>query len=455
MQIVDLVSLLAEGHDVLTAAPHFADARMDCVQTIRYSCEENGNEQLRHRRRLGVGIRVYADGRWGFAASEGIVDWTETLGRAEEIAKAIPAQRALPLAEVSPFSDVKKTATTLPSLDTDRLREVVHEARERLPRAKSFRMRALSESGMRGIVNSEGTLATRPLVRISLALTVLTRSRNDRVLPVALASASSTPCDPVPDLVAQLDTAENLINRVSPATAVAPTECPVVLGPGCTAYLIHEAFGHLCEADRIPPGQSNRVPLGTIVGPRDLEVWDRGDEPSASGSLPFDDEGVPCQAVCLISEGRWNALLHSRKTAGIFGLKPTGNARATSFRFPPLCRMRLTELRPGPHHPGDIISSVSDGLYLDLPYGGHIRGSTFHLSAMDVRRIRKGTLAESFAGGVLVGKPLAILQQIDAIGNDVRLVDGLGTCSREAQKDLPVSMVAPTILLRKASVFPY
>jgi hypothetical protein len=54
-----------------------------------------------------------------------------------------------------------------------------------------------------------------------------------------------------------------------------------------------------------------------------------------------------------------------------------------------------------------------------------------------------------------VDEPLAILRQIDAIGNDSRLIDGLGTCSREDQKDLPVSMMAPTIRLSRAFVAPF
>jgi predicted Zn-dependent protease len=74
---------------------------------------------------------------------------------------------------------------------------------------------------------------------------------------------------------------------------------------------------------------------------------------------------------------------------------------------------------------------------------------------VDVRHIRAGELAESYAGAILVEKPLAILREIEAIGKDQKLIDGLGKCSREGQKDLPVSMVAPTILLRQACIEPF
>jgi len=451
----DFVSLMSEGREILAASSHFADARLDDVQTVRFSCDNDGRVERRDRWRHGLGLRVRAQRRWGFAAVEGNVSWKETLARAERIAKAVPAEDSLPFADGPPLNDGEETPSPSPLLDTDRLRELVSAARDAVPDAKGIRLRAVSEAGLRGVVSSEGAWAIRPLVRGSLALSFSSQSLDGRVIPVPVATASSVMRDLIPDLLVQLDATRKLANRLSSAPSLEARECPIVLGPACTAYLIHEAFGHLCEADRVPPDRRDKLPLGVVIGPTDLEIWDRGDVAGASGSLPFDDEGVPCQPVALVSEGRWVGLLHSRKTAGVFRSSTTGNARVTSFRFAPLCRMRLTELRPGSQHPDDIISAVSDGLYLDVPYGGHIRGPRFHLSAVDVRRIRAGTLAEPYAGAVLVGEPLAILRQIEAIGNDQRLIDGFGTCSREDQKDLPVSMMAPTIRLSRAFVAPF
>jgi len=258
----------------------------------------------------------------------------------------------------------------------------------------------------------------------------------------------------MPALLSRLNTAQELVSRLSVATPVQVNDCPIVLGPACTAYLIHEAFGHLCEADRVAALHRDKLPLGATIGPPNLEIWHRADVAGASGSIPFDDEGVPTQSTVLVYEGRWVGLLHSRETASVFGMKPTGNARITSFRFPPLPRMRVTELKPRARSPEDIIREVSDGLYLDWPYAGQVRGPHFLLYALDVRRIRAGKLAEPCAPGILIGTPLTILRQIDAIGNDQRLIDGLGTCSRQDQKDLPVSMLAPTIRLQRACIYP-
>jgi TldD protein len=452
----DFLSLLTEGREILAAAScDFADARLESVRTVRCALNGDGRTERRDRSRLGLGLRVRLQGRWGFAAVEGDVQWAETLARAQALAGALPSCEVLPFAEAVPLEAVETAHQDILPIDAERLRELFERAKQAVPGAKNVRLRAMLDTGWRGVVNSEGTRAARPIARSSLALTVSVQSQDGRSIPVPLASAASAPRDLVADLLGQLDAAQALAGRLSSALPVQARQCPVVLSPACAAYLIHEAFGHLCEADRVPPDRKETLPIGLALGPTDLEIWDRSDVPGASGSLCFDDEGVRCQPAALVSGGRWNGLLHSRATAGIFGTCPTGNARVTSFRFTPLCRMRVTELRPGSHDPGDIIAAVSDGLYLEVPYGGHVRGPRFHLTAVDVRHIRAGKLAETYAGAVLVGEPLAILREIEAIGHDQKLIDGLGNCSREDQKDLPVSMMAPSIRLRQAYIAPF
>jgi predicted Zn-dependent protease len=91
---------------------------------------------------------------------------------------------------------------------------------------------------------------------------------------------------------------------------------------------------------------------------------------------------------------------------------------------------------------------------LDVPHGGHIRGARFRIGAIDARRIVHGKLASPFAGVALEGNPVTILNQIEAIGNDQMLTDRFGECSREDQRNLPVSTSAPSIRLREVNLWP-
>ena len=69
--------------------------------------------------------------------------------------------------------------------------------------------------------------------------------------------------------------------------------------------------------------------------------------PGLTGSFAYDDEGVPTGKQYLIREGELVGRLHSRETAGKMNEAPTGNARAQSYRVPPLVRMRNTAIEPG------------------------------------------------------------------------------------------------------------
>jgi len=68
-----------------------------------------------------------------------------------------------------------------------------------------------------------------------------------------------------------------------------------------------------------------------------LNVGDNGAASGLRGTLPFDDEGTPTQDTPLIKDGVLVGRLHSRETAATLGERPTGNARAISFRHPPSC----------------------------------------------------------------------------------------------------------------------
>src|SRR5690348_16142477 len=82
--------------------------------------------------------------------------------------------------------------------------------------------------------------------------------------------------------------------------------------------------------------------LGRRFGKPVLNVGDNGAAPGLRGTLPFDDEGTPTQDTALIREGILAGRLHSRETAAAMGERPTGNARALSFRHPPIVRMTNT-----------------------------------------------------------------------------------------------------------------
>lgn len=452
---IDFISKLAEGRDLLSgAAVLFADARLDAVRVIRHSVDGSGRLQSHDGCFLGLGLRVLGRGGFGFSVTEGEVRWERALSRASALAEALTdGQNAgISLAPAAPLEVVEPPEVNIIHVPPQRLDETVQHVREAIPQAEIVRADYLGCVGWRGVVNSEGTLAVRSLAYGSINLTCFVRSGERRLVPLPITDRTVGPDDLVQRIIAQLDEAREIADQLATSETLQPRQCPVVLGPSLAGLLIHEAFGHLCEADRLPLCGIQHLPRDLVIGPPDLEIWDCPDVPGACGALPFDDEGVESNPVPLVSSGRWVGLLHSRSTASLHGSRSFGNARVTSFRHIPLCRMRVTKVKPGCCEPADMLAGIHDGVFLDIPHGGHIRGAGFRLGAINARRIIRGKLATPLSGAVLEGEPLVILRQIDAIGHDQRLTDRSGECSREDQRNLPVSTFSPSIRLRQAKV---
>ena len=207
----------------------------------------------------------------------------------------------------------------------------------------------------------------------------------------------------------------------------------VVLDPIMTGLFTHEAFGHLSEADFIAenPDAREMMTLGRQFGPRNLNIYDNGAVPRLRGSVAYDDEGVPAQQTWLMREGVLVGRLHSRETAGQMREAPTGNARATSYRYAPQVRMTNTAIAPsdgGSLH--DLIKDVDLGVYACDWAGGETMLEDFTFVAKHGYMIRHGELAEPLRSMTLTGNVFETLQNIDGIGSDFAWDESSGDCGK-------------------------
>ena len=137
----------------------------------------------------------------------------------------------------------------------------------------------------------------------------------------------------------------------------------VVLDPSLASCIIHEAVGHMSEGDEILSNvdYKARMVLNRKVGIEQLNIVDDGTICNHISSCKYDNEGVPTTKTYLIRNGHISSHLHSRETAGEFGAKLTGNARALDYNFPPLVRMWTTYLEPGDWTFEEMIGSIKPG----------------------------------------------------------------------------------------------
>jgi TldD protein len=171
-----------------------------------------------------------------------------------------------------------------------------------------------------------------------------------------------------------------------------------------------------------------------------------------AGSYRYDDEGTPGRRTYLIQDGILTRRLHSRETAAKMGEPPTGNARALNHEHPPIVRMSNTYIEPRNWSLEALLADTGEGLYARGALGGQTNMEMFTFSAEEAFHIRDGRLAERVREVVLTGNVFETLANIDAIGNDLTFLGGLGGCGKDGQGPLRVATGSPHIRIRHCLV---
>ena len=223
----------------------------------------------------------------------------------------------------------------------------------------------------------------------------------------------------------------------------------VALGPGWPGILLHEAVGHGLEGDFNRKGTSAFAGLmGKQVAAKGVTVLDDGTIPDRRGSLSVDDEGTPSSRTTLIEDGVLVGFMQDRQNARLMGVPATGNGRRESHAHAPMPRMTNTYMLGGAASPGDIVSEVKDGIYA-VGFGGgqvDITNGKFVFSCTEAYRVQDGKIGAPVKGATLIGDGATALQKIRAIGNDMALDPGMGTCGKAGQW-VPVGVGQPTLLI--------
>ena len=238
------------------------------------------------------------------------------------------------------------------------------------------------------------------------------------------------------------------------AESVVGGQYPVIVNQELAGVFIHEAFGHLSEADFVyeNPKAREMMVLGRRFGQDILNVFDDGSLPGLRGTHKYDDEGTPTGRTDLIKNGILVGRLHSRETAAKMGEQPTGNARAINYRHPPIVRMTNTAIEQGTTCFEDMIKDIQLGVYACSAFGGETHLETFSFSSAYAYMIRDGKIAEMVKDVILAGNLFATLLNIDAIGDDFKWMHRGGGCGKGAQRPLPATFGAPHIRIQNVVI---
>ena len=209
----------------------------------------------------------------------------------------------------------------------------------------------------------------------------------------------------------------------------------VVIDPVLNGVMVHEAFGHACEADNWPAHTTVlEDKIGKSVGPDFLNISDDPTLPNKRGSFEYDWEGTETKKRFLVKNGILSELLHSLETASRLNMEPNGAARAQNFKFPPIPRMSNTFMEPGDWDVDELIADTKSGILLcafDYGYVEPAKGQ-FNFKADHGYIIENGEKEQMVGDVSLAGQILEVLAKVDAIGKDFHMDPG--TCGKAYQE---------------------
>src|SRR5579864_9106378 len=455
----DLESYLSEA---LSAGGEYADLYFEYLATTSIGIDEGIVKSATEGVSLGVGVRVIAGERTGYAYSDDLSP--EKIRKAARVAACIA--KGPSKVDKTGFEESNKRdlypilqAPNETSL-TERV-ELVKRA-DRAARAydpRIFEVQASYVDSLRQVLvaNSDGVLSydRQPMARLGVG--VLARQGNG--IPqrgygggggrVALDFFQK---EKTPEQFAR-EASRQAIVQLDAVPAPAG-EMTVVLGPGWPGILLHEAVGHGLEADfnrkkvsafsdRI--GQHVASPLCTVI--------DDGTIRNRRGSLNVDDEGAPTQRNVLIEKGVLRGYLFDKLSSRLLRAGATGNGRRESYHHIPMPRMTNTFMLAGDSDPDEIVRSTPRGLYCANFGGGQvdITSGNFVFNASESYLIEDGHITRPVRGATLVGNGPEALKYVSMVGNDLKLDEGIGICGKEGQS-VPVGVGIPTIKVDRMTV---
>ncbi len=414
----------------------YAEARAQHLTKTMLTIKEERVEAAKQGIENGVAIRVLINGAWGFA-SVGSLDpliLENAVSDSCRMAKLASTRLKTPIkiavtkvVEDHVVANPKKNPSEI-SIE-DKIKTVLAINKTSLafdPRIKSCGVDYMDMMSNSFFVNSEGTSIEQDKIYVWGRITASAQSEG--IFTFSREEIGSTTgyelFDKEPPEVIGQKVAKRAIEQLR-ANPPKGGKSPVVLGPNVVGVFVHEAFGHLAEADLALSGGLLTSYMGKKIGSDLVTFYDDGTIEGSFGAFKYDDEGVASHKTLLIKGGVVKGLMHNRETAYKFGATPTGNARAEDFRVEPIIRMRCTYMEPKDHTFEELLEGIKLGYFFKSFRGGQASlDGTFQVGIQEGYEINNGEIGAPVRNASISGNTLETLHKVDGVGKDFALEPG-------------------------------
>lgn len=422
----------------------YTDIRIINTEDENISVKNGATELIEKSSSFGFGIRVIADGAWGFASSPDLdeVNLKKIAELSVKIAKASAKlkKKDLSLAQVDKTIDSYKTPvekdpfsiTLKEKLDYLLYLDQLLRKTEGLTSTSAF-MNFRKENSY--FASSEGSQIEQTLIHSGAGIeTLCMKSRKEmgrRSYPDSNGQYESKGYE----LIQELNFEENCERIAKQAIGLlSAMECPsgtktIVLDGAQLSLQIHESIGHPLELDRVLGAEKNfsGTSFATLdklnklkYGSEIVNVVTDSTYPSGLGTFGYDDEGVKAQRKDLIKNGILVGYLTSRESAPLVKTLSNGSMRADGWGNIPIIRMTNTILLPGDKSFEDLISEIDDGIYMETVSSWSIDDNreNFKMGCEIGWEIKNGKSGEMVKNPSYSGNTVEFWNSCDAIASE-------------------------------------
>ena len=388
-------------------------------------------ESLTQATSAGIGIRVVADDRTGFA-------WTTSLDP-EIVAETLAEARDnRPFAEPDPYTGLAEPDGVVPPtmqlvrpgnattpLDDKIALAVDLERRVRADqRISGIRTSSYTDaSGTSAIVTSTGISATGSSTIAFLSVLALAADGDAAVTGAGL-TVGREPGDLDVDEAAT-DAIDRVVGKLG-STKPESATVTLLLEPRMTVGILGTIAGML-SGERVAKGRTPFADrMGDTIGSPLLTIVDDPTDPDSLGAEPYDDEGLASRRVPLLDGGVLRSFLHNAESARRLSSTSTASAvRGISSR--PSVGARALAVRPGEGDLDSIMATIDDGVLVQAMTGFHsgVNPVSGDFSVgVEGLRIRNGERAEPIKEATIASTLQRLLLDVAAVGADVEWQPG-------------------------------
>ena len=412
----------------------YCDARAEQQETKSILIENNEVEHVKTNKDEGIGIRLIKDGAWGFCSitnPHSFDQIKEILNNTIKNSSYNGASRKNKI-KLHKNSDTK-IKIDFPVLKKPELDEIVNiglECSKSMldnPRIIKSTVNPWYTVNSKYFTNSEGSQITQNFTDTVIEM-IATAHESGLTQSVNITEGGRGGLEQVTNKIYQ--SAKDISTKASQLIDAKPAKeekARVVMNPDFVALLAHEILGHPSEADRVlgkemawAGGAWWKGKSGEKIGSSELSVFDDPTIKDSLGWYYFDDEGVETKKTTLIEKGILKNHMQNRETSQIFDTHPTGNMRATNYRFMPLIRMACTCIGKGEWGTDEMIKEIKNGYFISNMKTPSIdmKRHNWSISCQYAQKIENGEITDLVRDVIVMGEAPEFFQSIDACGKD-------------------------------------